>query len=87
VQYNLGINCRNLGKLQESIDMFTKSIDHINNTDRSAAYNYRGLSNFEAGQFSDAQKDFKKAIEISNPKTAVHYNNRGLASYHMNLYE
>lgn len=54
LQYNLGITYRKLGKYTESVEHLTKSIDHINNADRSAAYNYRGLSNFENGSFSDA---------------------------------
>jgi len=35
----------------ESIEWFTKAVDDPNNKDKSAAFNYRGLSNFEIGQF------------------------------------
>ena len=51
VQYNKGINYRHMNMLNESIEWFSKAVDDPNNKDKSAAYNYRGLSNFEIGQF------------------------------------
>lgn len=90
VQYNMGINYRNMDMIAESIDMLSKAVSNWNtsiNTEISAAYNYLGLSYFEQRQFREAQKSFKKAIDNSQPKMAVHFNNRGLANYHMGIYE
>ena len=56
--------------------------------DRPAVHNNLGLSYFEIGRFADALVSYQKAInyaandEKQNP--AVHYNNKGLANYHIN---
>jgi len=81
VRYNMGINFRNLGMLNESVDAFKKAVD-LN--ERPAAYNLSGLSNFENENYSNAVKDFNEAIKKSKSAVAVHFNNRGLAFYHLN---
>lgn len=92
VQFNKAINYRNMGKLSDSIDWFSKVIDDPAYKDKkispSSAYNLRGLSNFELGQFSEAAKDFKSAIETTSEEIVPsYYNNRGLANYHQKFYE
>ena len=46
VKYNQGINYRNLGQLDKSIDEFKVAIDL--NENKPCAYNNRGMSLFEA---------------------------------------
>ena len=41
-----------------------------------------GLSFFERGDFEDALNHYGKAIQYE--QSAVHFNNRGLANYHIN---
>jgi tetratricopeptide (TPR) repeat protein len=50
--------------------------------DRASAHNNLGLSYFEKGEFEDALIHYSKAISLE--PTAVHFNNRGLANYHIN---
>ena len=50
--------------------------------DRASAHNNLGLSYFEKGEFEDALIHYSKAIGIE--PTSVHYNNKGLANYHIN---
>ena len=59
VRYNMGINFRHLGLLQDSIDAFRAAID-LN--EKPCAFNNRGLSYFENEDYSNAVKDFNKAI-------------------------
>lgn len=90
IYYNRGINYYlNLKNSEEAIKSLKSAIGAPNllNEEKSAAYNYLGLSHFELRQYTDAIKQFKKSIESSTPKMAVHFNNRGLAYYHMCLYE
>ena len=46
-------------------------------------YNNCGLSFFENENYADAINDFTKAIKKSGGNVAVHYNNRGLALFHL----
>ena len=51
--------------------------------DRPSVHNNLGLSYFEKGEFEEALTHYTKAIN-HDKKSAVHYNNRGLANYHIN---
>lgn len=53
--------------------------------DRASVHNNLGLSYFEKGEFEEALVHYGKAIQIE--KSSVHYNNRGLANYHINRLE
>lgn len=53
--------------------------------DRPSAHNNLGLSYFERGDFEDALIHYGKAIQLE--PTSVHFNNRGLANYHINKQE
>jgi tetratricopeptide (TPR) repeat protein len=55
--------------------MSYNEVININPKD-AAAYNNRGISKANLGQYENAIKDYDKAIEI-NPKYATAYNNRG----------
>ena len=59
VHYNMGINFRQLGQLEKSIESFRAAID-LN--EKPCAFNNRGLSYFEYADYSNAVKDFNKAI-------------------------
>ena len=83
--FNMGICLRRLGPeyLDKSIDHLKKSVEMKN--DRASAHNNLGLSYFEKGEFEDALIHYSKAIGIE--PTSVHYNNKGLANYHINRQE
>ena len=53
--------------------------------DRPSVYNNLGLSFFEKGDFEEALVHYGKAITAE--QSSVHYNNRGLAHYHINKQE
>lgn len=53
--------------------------------DRPSVHNNLGLSFFEKGDFEEALNHYAKAIQFE--QSAVHYNNRGLANYHINRLE
>ena len=78
----MGICLRRMGPehLDRSIDHLKKAVEIKN--DRSSAHNNLGLSYFEKGEFEDALIHYQKAIDFE--PTAVHFNNRGLANYHIN---
>ena len=69
--------------LDKSIDYLKKAVEM--KSDRPSVHNNLGLSYFERGDFEDALVHYGKAIQYS--KSAVHYNNRGLAHYHINKLE
>ena len=50
------------------------------------AYNDRGISYGEKGQYDQAISDFTKALEL-NPRLAEAYSNRGAAYYFKREYE
>ena len=50
--------------------------------ERPSVHNNLGLSYFEKGMFDEALTHYAKAI--SYEPSAVHFNNRGLANYHIN---
>lgn len=64
VLYNLGINYRSQGKLNESVEAFARAIG-INGGGRPAAYNNMGLSNFQNHKYKEAIADFSQAIKAS----------------------
>lgn len=56
--------------------------------DKAAAHNNLGLSYFERDtedDYNEALAEFGKAIQ--NEDHALHYNNRGLANYHLSRLE
>ena len=77
-RYNLGINNRKQGKLEQSISELRHAIDL--QPEKPSAHNNLGLSLFEKGDFEGAIGHFGKAIKLE--ATAVHHNNRGLAHFH-----
>ena len=83
--FNQGICLRRLGPefLDKSIEHLRKATEMKN--DRASAHNNLGLSYFEKGEFEDALIHYLKAISLE--PTAVHYNNKGLANYHINRQE
>jgi tetratricopeptide (TPR) repeat protein len=79
VIFNRGNCYRKLGKLDESIEDLKKAVEM--KQDKAAAHNNLGLSLFEKEDFGEALLEFSKAIQCEDH--ALHYNNRGLAHYHM----
>ena len=69
--------------LEKSIEDLKKAVEIKG--ERSSVHNNLGLSFFEKGEFEEALVHYGKAIQIE--KSAVHYNNRGLAHYHINHLE
>jgi len=82
-RFNRGVCHRRLGNLQRSIDDFRKAIE--TKADRPSAFNNLGLSLFENGEFEDALTNYGLAIKLD--RSAVHYNNSGLANYHVDRME
>jgi len=83
-RFNMGICLRRLGphRLNDSIDNLKKAAEMKN--DRAAVHNNLGLSYFERGEPGDqelALEHYKKAQQ--QEKSAVHFNNKGLAHYHL----
>ena len=81
-RFNKGICLRRLGPdyLDKSIEDLKKAAEMKN--DRPSVHNNLGLSYFEKGDFEEALIHYGKAIQYE--KSSVHYNNRGLANYHVN---
>lgn len=81
-RFNRGICYRRLGPqyLDDSIADLKKAVEMKN--DRPSAHNNLGLSYFEKGDFEEALVHYGKAITLE--QSSVHYNNRGLALYHIN---
>ena len=81
--FNRGICYRRVGpgRLDQSIEDLKKAVE-LKGNERPSVHNNLGLSYFERGDFEDALNHYTKAISLE--KSAVHYNNRGLAYYHMN---
>lgn len=50
-------------------------------SDKPSAFNNLALSQFENADWEDALANYDKAIQMC--RTAVHFNNRGLAYYHV----
>ena len=78
-EYNLGINCRKLGDLDRSSELLSKAA--AKDQKNPIVHNEHGLSLFEKKEYRAAMGAFGRAVE--NRPSAVHYNNRGLAYYHM----
>lgn len=53
--------------------------------DKASAHNNLGLSLFEKEEFEEALNEFTKAIQIE--QHSFHYNNKGLAYYHLGKLE
>jgi tetratricopeptide (TPR) repeat protein len=53
--------------------------------DKASAHNNLGLSYFEREDFEEAFSEFNKAIQFE--KHSFHFNNRGLANYHIGKLE
>ena len=53
--------------------------------DKASAHNNLGLSYFEREDFEDALNEFQKAIQLE--PHSFHYNNLGLAYYHIGKLE
>jgi tetratricopeptide (TPR) repeat protein len=96
--YLKGICLRQLEKFEDSINDLKKAVD-LKPEDPSA-HNNLGLSYFKAGSFDDAANEYTKAIQNTqvdkqkfevDPETrksvAIYSNNRGLAYYHLTMYE
>ena len=82
-QYNLGQNLRKLKQYEASAVVLQKATE--SDKENPIAFNNLGLTFFEKEDYREAMDAFTKAIELK--PTAVHYNNRGLASYYINLKE
>ena len=78
--FNRGIQYRRMGNLGASIEDLQAACGL--KKDKPSAYNNLALSQFENEEFDAAINNYDKAITLC--KSAVHYNNRGLAHYHMN---
>jgi tetratricopeptide (TPR) repeat protein len=68
-----------LGRLDDSIDDLKKAVGLKPEND--SAHNNLGLSYFEKEEYEDALNEFTKAIGLK--PHGLHYNNRGLALYHI----
>jgi tetratricopeptide (TPR) repeat protein len=53
--------------------------------DKATAHNNLGLSYFEKEDFEEALNEFTKSIQLE--QHSFHYNNRGLAYYHIGKLE
>jgi tetratricopeptide (TPR) repeat protein len=78
-RFNKGVCLRRLGKLDESIEDLKQAV--LLQGDKASAHNNLGLSYFEKEEFEEAISEFTKAIGIE--QHPFHFNNRGLANYHM----
>ncbi len=74
--YNRGNGYRALGKLNESIPDYTKSL--AIHPRKTKAYLNRGIVYVNLGKIAEGVADFNKAIEI-NPEFKIAYMNRGIA--------
>lgn len=77
--FNRGNCYRRLGRLDESVEDLKKAVGI--NSNNASAHNNLGLSYFEKEDFEDALNEFTKAI--GHKPHALHFNNRGLAYYHI----
>lgn len=68
-----------MGKLELSVEDLKKAVGLKN--ENASAHNNLGLSYFEKEEFEDALNEFTKAIGLK--PHALHFNNRGLAYYHI----
>lgn len=78
-EYNRGVNKRKLGDLDGSTEDLGKAA--AKDAKNPIVQNELGLSQFEKKEYRAALSAFTRAVE-SRP-SAVHYNNRGLAYYHL----
>lgn len=76
--YKLGNAKRKLGKLEEAVKNYDKTIEL--NPDTPEAYVNRGASKAELRKLKEAIEDFSKAIKL-NPKLSEAYTNRGFAKF------
>ncbi|WP_347274522.1 tetratricopeptide repeat protein [Candidatus Kuenenia sp.] len=81
---NKGLAFAKLGKVQEAITCFDKSID-INPKDEKSWTN-KGVALAELGKYQEAVACYNKGIEI-NPKSTLVWNNKGYALYKLGMYE
>ena len=77
--FNMGVCLRRMGKLDQSIEELKKAVGLKN--DKSGAHNNLGLSYFEKEDYDEALNEFTKSIALE--QHPFHYNNRGLAYYHI----
>jgi tetratricopeptide (TPR) repeat protein len=77
--FNRGNCLRRLGRLDESIDDLKKAVSI--KPENPSAHNNLGLSHFEKEEYEEALNEFTKAIGLK--PHGLHYNNRGLALYHI----
>lgn len=68
------------GLLEENINIVLRKMDLKNNPNNSSLYNSIGWGYFNLQQYSQAAKNFEKAIAI-NPKFSLAYNNLGLVYF------
>lgn len=81
---NKGLALAKLGKFQEAITCFDKSIE-INPKDEKSWTN-KGVVLAELGKYQEAVACYNKVIEI-NPKSTLVWNNKGYALYKSGMYE
>ena len=74
---------RRIGRLDQSIEELKKAAEK--RPDKASVHNNLGLSYFEKEDFEEALNCFTKAIQLE--PHSFHYNNRGLAYYHIGKLE
>lgn len=79
-RFNKGVCLRKLGRLDDSIEDLKQAVQLQG--DSASAHNNLGLSYFEKEDYEEALSEFTKAIAIE--QHPFHFNNRGLANYHLN---
>ena len=77
--FNRGNCLRRKGDLDDSIKDLIGAVQL--KPENASAHNNLGLSYFEKEDYEDALNEFKKAIALK--PHVLHYNNRGLALYHI----
>ena len=78
VNFNLGNQYHNMGKVAEAIPLYKKAI--ALDPDYSDAYTNLGLLYYDQGKKEEAIELYEKAIRIT-PKHSLAYNNLGVAYY------
>jgi len=77
--FNRGNCLRRKGDLDDSIKDLIGAVQL--KQENASAHNNLGLSYFEKEEYEDALNEFTKAIALK--PHGLHYNNRGLALYHI----
>ena len=80
---NLGLIKSNMGKYDEAIVNFDKSIELNNKYDN--VYNNRGLTFLTLKKYKEAIRDFNRAIKLNN-KFKLPYLNRGISNFYLEKY-